>query len=286
MAVRYGATSSEHLKYKPEEFTWENQEQLDQKTQEFMNRKPFSYDLANDPLYQQYKEQYAAMGNLAMQDTMGQAAALTGGYGNSYAQTAGQQTYQNYLNRVNEVVPDLYARARNDYEAEGERLYKEISLLEGQKAQEYSRYQADLDDWYNYLSVLQSQEGIARENDRWERQFAASQGNTGVASLTTGEYAKWRDLFAAESGNENALLNLRDQLASMGYQDQAFALYYEYAGGSLETDPFLDQLNAGKTIKEIEEERMAASLWPNGKMKTVSDYLNDLEQLRKLKEKK
>ena len=175
MALRYGTTSQEHLQYKPEAFSWEEQETLDKKTQEYLDRKPFAYDVANDPMYKQYKEQYAGLGNLAMQDAMGQTAALTGGYGNSYAQTAGQQTYQNYLNQVNQIVPDLYANAQNTYEAEGNRLYNEIALLENQKASAYTAYQNDLNDWYNYLNVLQTQEEIARENDRWERQFAASQ---------------------------------------------------------------------------------------------------------------
>ena len=40
------------------------------------NRKKFSYDMGTDPLYQQYREQYQRLGRLAMQDTMGQAAAL------------------------------------------------------------------------------------------------------------------------------------------------------------------------------------------------------------------
>ena len=46
------------------------------------NREKFAYDLNGDALYQQYKDRYTQMGKQAMRDTMGQAAALTGGYGN------------------------------------------------------------------------------------------------------------------------------------------------------------------------------------------------------------
>ena len=53
------------------------------------NRKPFSYDIGTDPVYQQYREQYQRQGRLAMQDTMGQAAALTGGYGSTYGEQVG-----------------------------------------------------------------------------------------------------------------------------------------------------------------------------------------------------
>ena len=56
-----------------------------------VNREKFSYDLNSDMLYQQYKDQYTLQGKLAMMDTMGQAAAMTGGYGNSYAQIRNSQ---------------------------------------------------------------------------------------------------------------------------------------------------------------------------------------------------
>ena len=158
MAKRWGSTVDEQLKLKPADFTWENQELLDQKTSEWMNRDKFSYDMHKDPLYQQYKEQYSALGKLAMEDTMGQAAAMTGGYGNSYAQSVGQQAYQQYMDQLNAMVPDLYAMARSDYEAEGQNLYNQIALLEGQRSQAFNEYQADMNDWYNYLNVLQQRE--------------------------------------------------------------------------------------------------------------------------------
>ena len=171
MAAKYGSTSKEHLQYKPEAFDWENQQLLDQKTNQYMNREAFSYDAANDPLFKQYKEQMASMGNLAMQDTMGQAAALTGGYGSTYAQTAGQQTYQNYLNTANQAMPEFAAQARSNYDAEGNRIYNEIALLEGQRATAYNQYQNDLNDWYNYLNMLQQQEQLAIENERYDREM-------------------------------------------------------------------------------------------------------------------
>lgn len=54
-----------------------------------------------------------------MQDTMGQAAALTGGYGNSYAQGVGQQAYQGYLQQLNDNVPQLQAQALQTYQVGG-----------------------------------------------------------------------------------------------------------------------------------------------------------------------
>ena len=56
-------------------------------------------------LYRQYESAYRRGGKQAMEDTMANAAALTGGYGNSYASTAGNQAYQSYLAELNQILP-------------------------------------------------------------------------------------------------------------------------------------------------------------------------------------
>ncbi|MBO7319778.1 MAG: hypothetical protein J6V06_07160, partial [Clostridia bacterium] len=78
------------------------QDTLQQTMNQILNKEKFTYDVNADALYNQYKDQYMAAGKTAMQDTMGQAAAMTGGYGNSYAQAVGQQQYQGYLQQLND----------------------------------------------------------------------------------------------------------------------------------------------------------------------------------------
>ena len=78
-------------------FNYGNQAGYNNALNNLTNREAFKYDLSNDQLYQQAKDQYQQMGKTAMADTIGQASAMTGGYGNSYATTAGSQAYQNYL---------------------------------------------------------------------------------------------------------------------------------------------------------------------------------------------
>lgn len=104
------------------------------------NRADFSYDLNEDALYQQYAEQYKNLGNQAMTDTMANAASLTGGYGSSYATTAGQQAYNNYLQQLNDIVPDLYSQARSNYDTETENLYNEANLYAGLESEDYSKW--------------------------------------------------------------------------------------------------------------------------------------------------
>lgn len=111
---------------------------------ERLNRKKFSYDLNGDALYQQYKDNYITQGKQASMDVMGQAAAMTGGYGNSYAQTVGQQTYQGYLQGLNDKIPELYQLALNRYNAEGSELDSKYGLLSTEKAQHQTEQEAEL----------------------------------------------------------------------------------------------------------------------------------------------
>ena len=132
--------------------TWEGQ--LNDTISQILNREKFSYDLNEDALYQQYRDQHVNQGKLAMMDAMGQAAAMTGGYGNSYAQGAGQQAYLAYLQRLNDVVPELYGMALDQHNQEGQQLYDQASLLAGMEDQEYGRYQDQLSQYYTDLNYL------------------------------------------------------------------------------------------------------------------------------------
>ena len=116
------------------------------------SRPGFAYDVNTDPLFQKYKNQYVQQGKLAMRDTMGQAAALTGGYGSSYGQAVGQQAYDRYLEKLGDVVPELYSQAYSRWNDEGDRLMQQYSMLGAQRDTEYNRYRQELGDWENERS--------------------------------------------------------------------------------------------------------------------------------------
>ena len=118
------------------------QSQLDDVTDQILNRKPFEYDLNGDAFYNQYKDKFVQQGKMAMMDTMGQAAGLTGGYGSSYAQQVGQQTYQGHLQGLNDVIPELYQLAMDSYDRQGAALADKYNLLADREARDYSRYTA------------------------------------------------------------------------------------------------------------------------------------------------
>ena len=126
-------------------FTW--QDQLKDVIGKILNREKFSYDLNGDALYQQMADEYSRRGNLAMMDTMGQAAAMTGGFGNSYAQSVGQQAYQAHLQELNEVIPEIYKMQLDKYNMEGQELYNQYAMLGAEDDREYGQYRDEVADW-------------------------------------------------------------------------------------------------------------------------------------------
>ena len=133
---------------------WEGQ--LQELYDRIAERGDFSYDLGKDPMYRQAREQYQTAGRLAMQDTMGQAAALTGGYGSSYGQQTGQQTYNAYLQQLNEIVPELYAQAREQWQSGEAALYDRYQLLSSREQSDYARYRDQMSDYYAELDDARS----------------------------------------------------------------------------------------------------------------------------------
>ena len=150
---------------KPGAYTSSYSDQISALMDKINNREKFEYDFNADPLYQQYKNQYTNLGKLAMEDTMGQAAMLSGGYGNSYATTAGNQAYQSYLNELNNVVPELYNAALNKYQIEGNELKDNLALLTDMDNIDYGRYRDNVSDYYTELDYLTDDARYKSEND-------------------------------------------------------------------------------------------------------------------------
>lgn len=109
-------------------------------------RQPFSYDPDGDALYRLYRDKYVELGRGAMEDTVGRASALTGGYTNSYAVGAGNQAYANYLKELNDLVPELEARAYSRWKDGNEEERKLYDLLSDAADRAYSRYRDEIDD--------------------------------------------------------------------------------------------------------------------------------------------
>lgn len=147
------------------------QTQLNDIMSKIMNREKFTYDMNSDALYQQYKDQYTNLGKQAMMDTIGQASAMTGGYGNSYAQSAGQQSYQGYLQQLNDKIPELYQLALDKYQMEGDEMMNQYGILADRENQDYGRYRDDVADsqWQKSFDYQQNRDAVA--DSQWQTAF-------------------------------------------------------------------------------------------------------------------
>ncbi|MCI7639160.1 MAG: hypothetical protein MSS60_04960 [Clostridiales bacterium] len=150
---------------KPPEYTNRWKDQMDTMLNNILNRKDFQYDVKADPLFQQYRDQYIRNGQLAMRDTMGQAAQLTGGYGNSYAQQAGQQAYNGYMQGLTDKIPELYNLAMQAYNNKTNDMTNRYNLMGTQEGKEYSRYQDGLNAYNAELERLQNLYNTERSYD-------------------------------------------------------------------------------------------------------------------------
>lgn len=159
------------------------------------NREKFTYDLNGDALYQQYKDQYMNLGKLAMQDTIGQASAMTGGYGNSYAATAGNQAYQGYLQKLNDVVPELYQMALNQYNQEGQDLKDNLAMYQSLYGTEYGEYRDKVSDWNTEQARLSDAYNNERTFDYSKFSSDRDYYNTAYNNERTYDYGQYSDAY-------------------------------------------------------------------------------------------
>lgn len=214
-------------------------QQLSDIYNKIMGRQDFSYDLNGDALWQQYKDQSVQLGKMAMMDTMGQAAALTGGYGSTYAQNVGQQAYQSHLQQLTDKVPELYQLALSKYQMEGDRLADQFAMTGQLQADEYGRYQDALGQHNIDLDRAQSAADTAydRGSNAWyTEQQLKNQAEETAYSRQQDAYSKLADLITSTGYTPSAT---ELQAAGMSpAQAAAYSKYYNqaqakaYSGGS------------------------------------------------------
>ncbi|MEL4859834.1 hypothetical protein AAEU42_01135 [Pseudoflavonifractor phocaeensis] len=171
------------------------QDQIDALTKRILGREAFDYDPENDPTYQQYKKTYTREGQRAMQDTLGEVAARTGGLASSYAASAAGQANDYYMGKLADKVPELRQLAYEMYQSEGDTLRSNLEMLLGLDGTDYGRY-ADLLGQFNtdrsfaygagrdqladerYNSETAYQHGRDEVNDqRYNQEYADNRGD-------------------------------------------------------------------------------------------------------------
>lgn len=149
--------------------------ELDNIMQQIQGQGQFSYDMNGDAMYKQYEDIYKNQAKLGMENAMAQAAAMTGGYGSSYAQQVGQQAYAQQMQELNQVGMDLYDRAFARDQAEKDQLMQQYAMIADREALEYNReYQKERDEvedtqWKAEYDRYIANDKIAKE--QWQAEF-------------------------------------------------------------------------------------------------------------------
>lgn len=126
---------------------------------QMLERPDFSYDPSTDPLYQNYRKQYTREGQRATADTLGAAAAASGGIPSSYATTAAGQAGNYYAAQMTDMIPQLQQLAYDQYRNEYEMLLSDLGAVSGAEQMDYNKYQDRLNQYnadrnFNYGQFL------------------------------------------------------------------------------------------------------------------------------------
>ena len=99
--------------------------------------------------YQALADWYGNNGRMSMQDVLGQVASRTGGLASSYATTAAQQQYNQYMAQLEEVARQMYSQDRSD-------LLDNANLYRNLANDEYDRYRDSLADYNAQKAAAQA----------------------------------------------------------------------------------------------------------------------------------
>ncbi len=165
---------------RPGEYTSPYATDIESLYNQIMNQPDFTFDINGNALYQMYADQYTQQGQNAMMNTMGQAAAMTGGYGNSYASTAGNQAYQQYLQQLNAVIPQIYQMELEKYNSDRDALLQQYGMASDADSEAYGRWQQAYQNWLAESGMAQDAYNTAYNQDYGAWQDAVNYW-TGVA---------------------------------------------------------------------------------------------------------
>lgn len=153
---------------KPDPFVSKYSNQITDLLNQVYGEKKFSYtgqDMKNDDLYKAYAEQYENNARRAMQDTLGNASALTGGYGSTYGQAAAQQQYDQTMAGLNSRALDFYDRAYQRYQDDRANRYNQLNAFNNQDQIDYGRYRDTVGDWKDDRNYYQNALNAERSAD-------------------------------------------------------------------------------------------------------------------------
>lgn len=208
------------------------------------DRDEFSYNPDRDPVYIAYRNKYLLEGNRASENAAANYSALTGGYMNSAAVTAGALANQYYAQQLANTVPELAQKAYDRYYSS----YKlDMEVLDRLMKMYDSGYKTaqDANSMTRQNTNAAASSVVQRDNDAYERGLAESErysnDRRNRQEYETQERENyWNEVLNSQKLIENSYKNEGYRLDNE--QQQIYLEYYrrlldaEYASGILKND--------------------------------------------------
>ena len=127
---------------------------------------PYVYD-PNNPQAQAVRENYTQAGQQAMENTLAQVSARTGGLASSYAGTAAQQQYNQYMQGMNDALLEVEQQAKQNWLADQGLKQANLQLLMAMASQDENSY-------YNALNAQMAAQQYKDDLSyrQWQQQFS------------------------------------------------------------------------------------------------------------------
>ena len=207
-----------------------------------MGREKFSYDVDKDPLFQQALASSMNAGKQAMQDTIGQASALTGGYGSTYATSAGNQAYNAFIEDAYDNLPQYYQMALEAYQMEGDEMYRQYGMLSAEDDKEYNRNVTAYDATYQHRNQMYN-EAYGQFRDAKSDAFAS-------ANLQLNEHGqRVNDAY----NYYNATSNQADKMYEREYSKWADEINMAYKYADMLNTDYWNQTNFDEGVRQYEQ---------------------------------
>ena len=138
--------------------------------------------------YAALRDQYAANGEMGMNDLLGQVSSRTGGLASSYAASVANQEYNDWMSKLEQAAREMYQQDRSD-------KLNSLGMLSDAYDREYGEYVDKLNQWNTdrNFAYQQAQDALANQWKQKEWDYNMSQDEWNNATQQAEMMASYGD---------------------------------------------------------------------------------------------
>lgn len=138
--------------------------------------------------YSALRDQYAANGEMGMNDLLGQVSSRTGGLASSYAASVANQEYNDWMSKLEQAAREMYQQDRSD-------KLTSLGMLSDAYDREYGEYGDKLNQWNadRNFAYQQAQDALANQWKQKEWDYNMSQDEWNKAAQQADMMASYGD---------------------------------------------------------------------------------------------